>query len=167
MDKITQEMKYRYSLVNYALKYGVSKASRRYNRARSYIYYWLKRFDGAIGSLATKSRSLITIPINIPGRDCLIIRYRRRNAELGLLSFGSERGSGIHPSLRQFISRGTKGRLERSRKPRQKGLLPNLMRRCCIPASGYKLTSNMFPESIQDKTWESIINIRPLMNTVT
>ncbi len=47
MDKITQEMKYRYSLVNYALKYGVSKASRRYNRARSVFIYWFKRFDGA------------------------------------------------------------------------------------------------------------------------
>jgi|GEM_PF-4685308 hypothetical protein len=35
MDKITQDMKYRYSLVKYAQTEGVSKASRKYNRALS------------------------------------------------------------------------------------------------------------------------------------
>jgi transposase len=112
MDTITQEMKYRYSLVNYALKYGVSKASRRYNRARSYIYYWLKRFDGAIGSLAAKSRR----PHHHPNQHtqeeiALIIRYRRRNAELGLLEFWFKLRKQGYRSLRQFISRGTKGRV--------------------------------------------------------
>ncbi len=32
MDKITQEMKYRYSLVNYALKYGVSESKQKIQR---------------------------------------------------------------------------------------------------------------------------------------
>ncbi len=56
MDKITQSMKYRNSLVKYALEHGVSKASRKYNKSRSYIYFWIKRFDGEITSLAYKSR---------------------------------------------------------------------------------------------------------------
>lgn len=56
MDKITQDMKYRYSLVNYALSQGVSRATRKYNKSRSYIYFWIKRFDGEINSLADRSR---------------------------------------------------------------------------------------------------------------
>jgi hypothetical protein len=56
MNRITQDMKYRQSLINYAMKYGVSKASRKYNKARSYIYFWLNRYDGTLESLACKSR---------------------------------------------------------------------------------------------------------------
>ena len=37
MNSITQDMKYRQSLLTYALKYGVSRASRKYNKSRSYI----------------------------------------------------------------------------------------------------------------------------------
>ena len=39
MDSITQDMKYRYSLMKYAEKYGVSRASRKYDKSRSYIYF--------------------------------------------------------------------------------------------------------------------------------
>ncbi|MCI5795107.1 MAG: helix-turn-helix domain-containing protein [Ruminococcus sp.] len=42
--------------MNYAKKYGVSRASRKYNKSRSYIYFWLKRWDGSVESLAVKSR---------------------------------------------------------------------------------------------------------------
>ena len=38
MNRITQDMKYRQSLLTYAQKYGVSRASRKYNKSRSYIY---------------------------------------------------------------------------------------------------------------------------------
>ena len=34
---ITQDMAYRQSLMKYAEKYGVSRASRKYNKSRSYI----------------------------------------------------------------------------------------------------------------------------------
>jgi len=64
MDKITQDMKYRLSLVKYALTHGVSKASRKYNKSRSYIYFWLKRYDGDIRSLAYRSRKLNHSQIN-------------------------------------------------------------------------------------------------------
>jgi len=45
-------MKHRQSLVCYALKYGISKALGKYNRARSCIYFWLSRYDCSIQSLA-------------------------------------------------------------------------------------------------------------------
>ena len=37
MNSITQDMKYRQSLLTYARKYGVSRASRKYNKSRSYL----------------------------------------------------------------------------------------------------------------------------------
>ena len=39
MNSITQDMKYRYSLMKYVEKHGVTQASRRYNKGRSYINY--------------------------------------------------------------------------------------------------------------------------------
>lgn len=54
--KITQQMRYRESLIKYAKKHGVSKASRVYNTSRQYIYRWMNRYDGTIRSLANLSR---------------------------------------------------------------------------------------------------------------
>ena len=56
MNSITQDMKYRQSLLAYAQKYGVSRASRKYNKSRSYIYFWRARYDGSLQSLACRSR---------------------------------------------------------------------------------------------------------------
>lgn len=39
MNTITQDMKFRESLMKFALGHGVTKASRRYNKSRSYIYF--------------------------------------------------------------------------------------------------------------------------------
>ncbi len=51
MDKrITRDVAYRQSLMKYAAKYGVSRASRKYNRSRSYIYCWRRRWAGSVAS---------------------------------------------------------------------------------------------------------------------
>ena len=52
---ITQDMAYRQSLMKCAEKYGVSRASRKYNKSRSYIYFWKARWDGTVESLACRS----------------------------------------------------------------------------------------------------------------
>lgn len=49
-------MRYRQSLMQYAEKYGVSQASWKYNKARSYIYFWRAHWDDSVESLACKSR---------------------------------------------------------------------------------------------------------------
>lgn len=59
MKSITQDVRNKQSLMEYSLKYGVSKASRKYNRARSYIYFWLKRYDGTLQSLQRKGDRLL------------------------------------------------------------------------------------------------------------
>ena len=57
MNSITQDMKYRQSLLTYALKYGVSRASRKYNKSRSYIYFWLARWFSALPGLPVPTSS--------------------------------------------------------------------------------------------------------------
>lgn len=54
--KITQQMRYRESLIKYANKHGVLKASRVYNTSRQNIYRWIKRYDGTTRSLANLSK---------------------------------------------------------------------------------------------------------------
>lgn len=81
-------MKYRQSLIKYAEKYGVSKASRKYNKARSYIYFWLNRYDGTPESLACQSRRPHGHPRAHTEAELKLIRdVRRRNPKLGMLEF--------------------------------------------------------------------------------
>ena len=56
MDTITQDMRYRLSLIKYAERYGVTKAAIKYKTNRQYIYRWKRRFDGSIESLRELSR---------------------------------------------------------------------------------------------------------------
>lgn len=82
---ITQDMAYRQSLMQYAEKYGVSRASRKYNRARSYIYFWKARWDGTVASLACQSRRPHSHPNQHTEAELKLIRdMRRRNPSLGL-----------------------------------------------------------------------------------
>lgn len=82
---ITQDMAYRQSLMKYAEKYGVGRASRKYNRARSYIYFWKARWDGTEQSLACQSRRPHHHPNEHTPQELKLIRdMRRRNPDLGL-----------------------------------------------------------------------------------
>jgi transposase len=78
-------MKYRYSLVQYALSQGVGKAARKYNKGRSYIYFWTNRFDGDIHSLVSRSRRPKHHLMQHSKEGIkLIRRYWVRNPDLGL-----------------------------------------------------------------------------------
>ena len=84
-NSITQDMKYRQSLMKYAEKYGVSRASRKYNKGRSYIYFWKARWDGSVESLACQSRRPRHHPNQHTEEELKLIRdMRRRNPNLGL-----------------------------------------------------------------------------------
>ena len=56
MKIITEEMRFRKRLCEFALKNGVSKAARRYHTNRQFIYRQLEKYDGTLRSLALKSR---------------------------------------------------------------------------------------------------------------
>ena len=86
MERITQDMRFRQSLMRYAERYGVARASRRYDKAPSYIYFWRKRWDGSIESLREKSRRPHHHPNQHTEAELKLIRdMRRRNPRLGVV----------------------------------------------------------------------------------
>ena len=90
MNSITQDMKFRYSLMKYVEKYGVARASRKYNKATSYIYFWKARYDGSIESLACRSRRPHSHPNQHTEAELkLIWDMRRRNPKLGIVELWS------------------------------------------------------------------------------
>ncbi len=86
MKSITQNMRYLQSLMSYAQRYGVSAASRKYNRTRSFIYFWRKRWDGSMDSLQYQSRRPHAHPNQHTEEELKLIRnMRRRNPDLGII----------------------------------------------------------------------------------
>ena len=86
MKSITQDMKYKQSLMEYSKRHGVAKASRKYNRARSYIYFWLKRYDGTMESLKPQSKRPHFHPNQHTEAELKLIQdMRRRNPDLGMI----------------------------------------------------------------------------------
>ena len=72
--------------MKYTQKYGASKASRKYNKSRSYIYFWLTRWDGSVESLACQSRRPHSHPKQHTEAELKLIRdMRRRNPKLGMI----------------------------------------------------------------------------------
>lgn len=88
MASITQDMKYRLSLIHYANRYGVSNAARKYKTNRQYIYRWKNRYDGSWDSLRDRSRRPHSHPNqHTPDEIKLIMDMRRRNPHAGLVVF--------------------------------------------------------------------------------
>lgn len=88
MNTITQDMKFRQALIEYSLKYGVTKAAIRYKTNRQYVYRWRRRYDGTLQSLADKSHK----PRHHPNQHTeselkLISDMRRRNPSVGIIVF--------------------------------------------------------------------------------
>lgn len=88
MDKITQTARYRQALIQYAEKYGVTKAAIRYRTNRQYIYCWRKRYDGTLASLEDRSHRPHSHPNqHRPAEIKLIDDMRRRNPNAGIVVF--------------------------------------------------------------------------------
>lgn len=88
MATITQDMRYRLSLIKYAEKFGVSKAAVKYKTNRQYIYRWKRRYDGSWDSLRDRSRRPHHHPNqHTPQEISLISHMRRRNPNAGLVIF--------------------------------------------------------------------------------
>lgn len=115
-------MAYRQSLMKYAKKYGVSRASRKYNKGRSYIYFWLDRWDGTVESLVCRSRRPHSHPNQHTEDELRMIRnVRRRNPKLGLIELWhhlKKRGYKRRPeSLARVMKRMGLSTTEKPKKP--------------------------------------------------
>ncbi|NLD78931.1 MAG: hypothetical protein GX641_01160 [Mollicutes bacterium] len=56
MKIITEEMRYRQKMCEYAKKHGVTRTARRYHTNRQFVYRQLDKYDGAVKSLSLLSR---------------------------------------------------------------------------------------------------------------
>lgn len=81
-------MRFRQAVIEYSMKYGVTKAAIRYRTNRQYIYRWRKRYDGTLQSLADRSHKPHHHPNqHNPEEIRLIDNMRRRNPHTGLVVF--------------------------------------------------------------------------------
>ena len=84
MKSITEEMRFRQRLCEYAIKHGVTRAAMRYHTNRQFVYRQLEKYNGDVRSLALKSRR----PHNSPNAHtkeelALIRRMLKRNGVYG------------------------------------------------------------------------------------
>ena len=97
LKHITQGLLYRQSLMWYVEKYGVSCASQKYNKSRSYNCFWKARWDRSAESLARR-------PHHHPMQHMeaelkLVLDMRHRNPGLGLIELWNRlRQRGVYPA---------------------------------------------------------------------
>ena len=128
---ITQEMRFRESLMKFTEKHGVQQAMRKYNKSKSYIYFWRVRWlagDKNIESLRECSRRPDSSPRqHTQDEEKLIKDLCRRNPNIGevdlwykLRSRGYTRSlSGLSKALHRLgIRTSPKSRPSPSYKPK-------------------------------------------------
>ena len=85
---ITQEMKYRMSVIKHAKRFGVQRAAADCHTTPSSIYRWMKMYKdggGEIEALASKSRRPKNHPNSHTEAEIKLIKdMRRRNPNIGL-----------------------------------------------------------------------------------
>ena len=88
MNTVKQKMMFRQSLIKYSEKNEVTKAAIKYNVTRQYIYFWKRRYDGTLQSLADRSRKPKHHPNQHTEEEIKLIKdMRRRNPNAGLVVF--------------------------------------------------------------------------------
>lgn len=76
---ITEEMRYRQRVVEYAIKHdNNAKAARRYHTSRQQVQRWRKRYDGDIRSLANRSRRPKSHPNQHTQEELDLIKHKHR-----------------------------------------------------------------------------------------
>ena len=84
---ITEEMKFRHTVVEYAIKYdNKAKAARRYRTSRQQVQRWRKKYDGTVQSLANQSRRPHSHPNQHTEKEIELVRkkYQYHKHEGGL-----------------------------------------------------------------------------------
>lgn len=88
MNSITQDIKYRLSILSYSTQYGVTKAAIKYRTNRQFIYRLQQRYDGTPTSLMLKSKRPHSHPNQHTEQEIKLIQdMRRRNPNAGLVVF--------------------------------------------------------------------------------
>jgi transposase InsO family protein len=88
MKSVTPDMLYRQSILKYSARHGVTQSAIKYRKSRQYIYFWRRRWDGTVQSLAEKSHKPHGHPNQHTAAELKLIKdMRRKNAHYGLVFF--------------------------------------------------------------------------------
>ncbi len=158
MEKITQSMKYRESLVKYAQSKGVSQASRKYDKSRSYIYFWLNRYDGSIESLASRSRRPHHHPNQHRQEEILLIRrYWNKNKDLGLMEFWFKvRNAGYERHYVSLYRMMQREGLRKAKKSKKTESISKPYEQMQYPGQRVQIDVKFVPKGcIKDKEWKN------------
>ena len=86
MNSITQDIKFKQSVIKYSYKNGVTAAALQYKLHRKTIYRWRARYDGTLKSLVNKSRRPHRSPNAHTIEEIKLIKnYKSKNKETGLV----------------------------------------------------------------------------------
>ena len=86
MNSITQKMRYKQSVIKFSFKYGVKKASIKFDECERTIYRWRKQYDGSLESLRDKSRKPHFHPNQHTEEEIKLIKnYKANNKKTGLV----------------------------------------------------------------------------------
>ena len=139
MAIITQDMRFRLSLISYAEKYGVSKAAIKYKTNRQYIYRWKRRFDGSIESLRDLSRRPHHHPNSIPLTRLSLFPICAGVTPMQVLLFsGLNSGSVVIPDPLLDSTASSKNKALWQSTHRTPNMSQNLMSRWIIRGNVYK-----------------------------
>lgn len=86
MNSITQDIKFKQSVIKYSYKHEVTAAALVYKMHRKTIYRWRARYDGTLASLVNKSRRPHRSPKAHTKQELKLIKnYKNKNKDTGLV----------------------------------------------------------------------------------
>ena len=86
MNSITQDVRYKQSVVKHSYKHGVTRTAIEYRMHRKTIYRWRDRYDGTLESLVNKSRRPRSHPNQHTIEEIKLIRdMKAKNKDTGLV----------------------------------------------------------------------------------
>ena len=68
MNSITQDIKFKQSVIKYSYKHGVTATAIVYNLHRKTIYRWREKYDGTLKSLANNQEDHIEVQMHTQKR---------------------------------------------------------------------------------------------------
>ena len=86
MNSITQDIRFKQSVIKYSYKNGVTAAALVYKLHRKTIYRWREKYDGTLESLVNKSRKPHRSPNAHTEKEIKLIKnYKNKNKDIGLV----------------------------------------------------------------------------------
>ena len=156
LTSITQDIKFRLSLLNYAEKHGVTRAAVKYRTNRQFVYRLRKRYDGSPASLAPLSRRPNHHPNQHTEQEiALINRMRRRNPHDGLVVLWVKlRQRGYTRSISGLYRCMKRLNLQPQRLPNPK-YVPKPYQKAMFPGEKVQIDVKVVPKAcIPQKAWD-------------